>query len=514
MPHSVLIRPETEPTPEEVLQQLERILADSRFTSSVRQARFLDYVVRKVLEEKAAEIKEVVIATEVYGRPSDYDPKVDSIVRVEATRLRSKLESYYETQGAGDPVRITIPKGAYVPRLERSCACEVQQQAPALVFPVPPVSSVSPVAPVSRKSYARRHAWASLMIAALIAAGLLARGGGVDVTTGPDPAALAAWQEGNELLRQDPNSALADRGMPSVLERMLERYEFAVAKDATFARAWASLAEGYDYASAYAGRNFAEDARRAEAAARRAIALDDNLAKGHAMLALVLFSMRWDFAGAEREYRRAIELDPRAAFTIVEYADLLRETGRLDQAEAEIRKARALQPKSSVLAVKEAEIYLDRKQPDAAIATATSALQIQQDSRKAHVALGMAWEAKGDYERALACYRKALTISEQDRRALPALGYLLGRMRREEARAVARQLEDMNVRIRNCAYQVAVVHMGLGEHERALDWLERAFETRQAHVPFMGIDYRFQPLRQHPRFRALLEKLGLKAASS
>lgn len=111
---------------EEVMGQLERILADRRFASSKRNAGFLRYVVEKTLEGKAHEIKEVVIATDLYGRAANYDPKVDSLVRVEATRVRSKLQSYYQQSGRLDQVRITIPRGTYVPRFERVVAGEAR----------------------------------------------------------------------------------------------------------------------------------------------------------------------------------------------------------------------------------------------------------------------------------------------------------------------------------------------------------------------------------------------------
>jgi tetratricopeptide (TPR) repeat protein len=295
------------------------------------------------------------------------------------------------------------------------------------------------------------------------------------------------------------------------LERAIQRYELAVEKDPLFARAWASLAEGYDYAQAYVGRDWNEDARRAESAARRAIALDDQLAAGHAMLALTLFSVRWDFAAAEKEYRRTIELDPRSVYAIVEYADLLRDTGRAEQAATEVRKARALLPMVPVLAVKEAEIQLDQKQPDAAIQTANSALRMNRDYLRAHVVLGMAWEAKGDFEQALSEYRTVLNVSPHDRRALPALGYLLGKLgRRTEALSIATKLEDLTGRLRNMSYQLGVVYAGLGDSERALYWLERAHQTRQALVPFIAVDYRLRGLRDSPRFRSILDRLGLK----
>ena len=496
------------PAPTELRIELSRILADSRFTGSVRVAAFLRYVVEKTLEGEAAGIKEVTIATELYGRPGDYDPKVDSIVRVEATRLRSKLRDYYEHQGAENPVRIVIPKGSYVPRFEGRPPSAGDRRAPAL----------------SRRP-GTRWLWAALAVIGLVTPPWLWRESAQRQAQGrttrrsaahtPDPQALRAWQEGNELLALDPNNSSTDHSLPATLQRAVERYEFAIARDPLFDRAWASVAEVYEYAAAYAGRDHAEDTRRAEAAARHAVALNDNVAVSHAMLAMVLFYLRWDFEGAEREYRRAIELDPRSAFTIVEFADLLRETGCLEEAANQIRTARALMPDTPVLAAKEAEIYLEKNQPDAAMAAASAALQVSRDYRRAHVALGMAWELKGDFTRAIRHYRDALVMHPQDRQALPALGYALGRLGRiREAHAVARELEDRNQRVRNYSCHIALVYTGTGEYDRALDWLERAWQTRHMHLPFAVVEHRFAPLRPHPRFRAILARVGLPRSAA
>ena len=106
-----------EATPDEIRTQMERILANRRFAASERSATFLRYVVDRTLAGDSAGIKEVVIAVEIYGRSADYDPKIDSVVRVEASRMRAKLKSYYDEEGSLDPILITIPKGGYVPDL-------------------------------------------------------------------------------------------------------------------------------------------------------------------------------------------------------------------------------------------------------------------------------------------------------------------------------------------------------------------------------------------------------------
>ncbi len=487
------------PERDEILRQLERILIDRRFTSSERNAGFLRYVVKRTIEGKSDEIKEVVIANEIYGRSTDYNPKTESIVRVEATRLRSKLQSYYEQEGRDDCVRITIPRGSYVPCFERMSSTEPLCEPAGL----PQAEECAPREEREpdrrRPPFFSRRIWLLSCAAIGIAGGEFFRTASRTSARTPDSEAVIAWQEGNELLRQNPHSSAADYGAPTTLQRAIERYEFAVARSPEFADAWASLAEAYEYAFAYVGRDPVEDSRRAEMGARRAVALNDKLAYGHAMLALVLSYLKWDFWGAEAEYRKAITINPRNVYAVVEYADLLRQTGRVDQACSEIRKARALQPAMQVLAVKEAELQLDQRRPDTAIATARAAVRLGQDYPKAHVVLGTGWEAKGDFESALSEYRKALAINEYDRHALPAYGYLLGTMgRHEEARAIAERLEDMNTRIRNCAFQVAIVYAGMGEDKRALDWFERAYRTRQMAVPLAAVEYRFFSLHRYP----------------
>jgi tetratricopeptide (TPR) repeat protein len=486
---------------QEILAHLQQLLTDRRFALAERNASFLRFVVESTLNGKAGQIKETVIATEVYGRPSDYDPKADSIVRVEATRLRQKLRSYYENEGKDSAIRLHLPSGSYVPSFERLDEPPVSQ-APASEA-APGVSGMKPI----RKNSILAGAAVSLLTVLLF----------MQVTSGSKTAdwqrqeALAAWREGIDLMALDPHSAQTVNGPPGSLLRAIERLEFAVARNPSRAQTWASLAEAYDYASAYAGRDLAEDGHRMETAADRAIALDAQLAAGHHMRALFLKGIKWDFANAELSYKRALQLDPQNAYAVVEYTDLLRETGRIRQAAEEIRKARALLPGLPVLAVKEAEIQLDMGRTDAALATARSAVELQQTYLRAHVALGMAYERKGDREAALARYEHVLEVNPSDRRALPAYGYLLAKMgETAQARAIADRLEKMNSTVRNCAFQVAVVYAGFGEDELALSWLEKAWRTRQSQFPFAAAEYRFRRFHENARFRELLGRVGLK----
>jgi tetratricopeptide (TPR) repeat protein len=507
---------ELEISKEGILAHLEALLADRRFASAGRNAGFLRYVVERTLEGKADEIKETVIAIEVYGRASNYDPKTDSIVRVEASRLRQKLRSYYDNEGKSTEIRIHLPSGTYVPQFQ--CVASARAPEPpvlsgdrseAVVNPqVEPQSSE----PSQTAAARQRAAWAvvAAVLVVLLSLQIAKASKAVDSR---DPDALAAWQEGVALLQQDPHVGQSESGAPQTLLRAIERLEFSVARDPKLAPAWATLAEAYDYAYPFVGRDSAEDARRAEAAARRAIELDDKLAAGHHMLGLVLWMFKWDFQQAEASYNRALQLDPNNVYAAVEYADLLRETGRVEQAAQEMRRWRALLPALPQLASKDAEIQLDLGRPDAAIAAAHSALKLRRDYLRAHLALGGAFEMKGDTGAALARYEYVLAVDPLDRRALPAYGYLLARMGQpERAREVIQRLERTNSTLRNCAFQIAVVYAGLGEHDRALDWLERAWRTHQVHFPFAAVESRFRELHKYPRFQQLLDKVKLKPA--
>src|ERR1700679_1749771 len=103
-----------------IRQQLDRVLQSPGFARNERMSRFLQFVVQRTVEGRSAELKETVIATEVFGRPPDYNPKQDAVVRTEAGRLRARLAEYYHGGGAGDPVIIELPKGGYVPAFRQA----------------------------------------------------------------------------------------------------------------------------------------------------------------------------------------------------------------------------------------------------------------------------------------------------------------------------------------------------------------------------------------------------------
>jgi hypothetical protein len=173
----------------DVHAHLERVLADRRFASAERNAGFLRYVVESTLDGRAGKIKETVIGTEVYGRSTGYDPKSDSMVRVEASRLRQKLRSYYENEGELTAIRFHLPSGSYVPLFERRDVAPILEGTSSAVVPKPLIAPTATVVLVRSNFFQNRRivvgAGASLL--ALLFSLQVARGSRSAGSQDPEP---------------------------------------------------------------------------------------------------------------------------------------------------------------------------------------------------------------------------------------------------------------------------------------------------------------------------------------
>src|SRR3954471_13045207 len=114
--------PPTDIPPVLIEAELAKILSSRAFAKADRSSRFLRFVVQQHLQGKASEIKEYVVGTEVFGKKADFDPRTDAIVRAEANRLRARLDQYYSSEGKYDSIRISVPRGSYVPQIEQNSA--------------------------------------------------------------------------------------------------------------------------------------------------------------------------------------------------------------------------------------------------------------------------------------------------------------------------------------------------------------------------------------------------------
>jgi tetratricopeptide (TPR) repeat protein len=245
---------------------------------------------------------------------------------------------------------------------------------------------------------------------------------------------------------------------------------------------------------------------------RAALDLDD-LAEAHAAAADIRFFYDWDLPGAEREYLRSLELNPSFNYARTYYAQLLSALQRHDEARRQVEEARRLDPQSGEAVRMQALIhYYARAYRDAADVL-EQALLMQPDAAGTYLLLGRVAEAEGRYADALELTTRAADLSDGGgvplRVNLVRLEALNGR--RDQAQKALEALlgEASERRIHVSARDLGYVQLGLGHVEEALAAFERSLEERDPSLVWLGVDPRCDELRQHPRFRAILQTIGL-----
>jgi TolB-like protein/Tfp pilus assembly protein PilF len=280
----------------------------------------------------------------------------------------------------------------------------------------------------------------------------------------------------------------------------------AVARNPADARAYAGLALGY----ATLGHGVAppEDAwARARAAALRAVALDPNLAEGHAALADVKYYYEWDWEGAEQAFRRANELNPNLAMNHYHYAWYLATLDRLDEAIVEHKLARDLDPLTAIHTGWLGGLYIMAGRPDEAIREAKAAIELQPDAPVGYLVLGDAYLEKGMFEEAIATHREASVKLPRARWFLAHTLAVAGRT--DEARQIAATLEAEKPNAWN-SFGLGAIYSALGDQDRAFQWL--AAEPHHAWLPSVRNIYWFKGLRGDPRLAQLVERMHLPPA--
>jgi serine/threonine-protein kinase len=287
-------------------------------------------------------------------------------------------------------------------------------------------------------------------------------------------------------------------------------FEQAIAEDPSYALAYTGLADCYalevDYRSVPVGAGFA----KAKEYARRAIALDDSLAEAHASLAWSLFVYDWEWEGAEREFRRAIELDPRYATAHQWYAFLLASRGALGEALVEGHTAVELDPGSVSARRSLGWEYYYARRFDQARYHLDRAIAMNPNAEETYRVLGLTLAVEGEAEEAVRVLAEAATMPGTSTYTRATLGYALARAGREaEARAVLAELEAHARTGYVSPVAFATTLLGLSDVERALDWTERALEARRGWLAYLRVNPLLDPLRGHPRFAALVERMRL-----
>src|SRR5437870_602199 len=295
----------------------------------------------------------------------------------------------------------------------------------------------------------------------------------------------------------------------SDLKKSIDYFEQAIAADPNYALAYAGVADGYVWLPGYTAGTPRDCYPKATAAAKKALELDDNLAEAHTTLAIAIWLYDFDFAQANREFQRAIELNPNYAIGRQQYGNItLSALGRFDDAIAEGKRAVELDPLSLVINSDLAVGYHYARRYDEAIAQFRKTLEMDPGYYFAYVNLGQALEMKGARDSAIAEYQKARALNDD-----PSVLGLLARIyaasgNKTESLKILEQLKDLSKQRYVAAYSFGLVYLGLGENEEALRWFEQRYQQLSgSKVGWIRVDPLLDPLRSDPRFEALAEKI-------
>ncbi|MBO0860422.1 MAG: protein kinase [Chloracidobacterium sp.] len=296
------------------------------------------------------------------------------------------------------------------------------------------------------------------------------------------------------------------------LRKAIENFEEAIKLDDGYALAYAGLADCYCLASIYGGPAPKAVMPRAKAAAMKSLDLDDGLAETHTSLAAALVWFDWDWEAGEREFKRAIELNPHYAVAHHWYGSvLLSAQGRFDEALASERRALELEPLSLVINSNLGFICYQASRFDEAIEHLRRTLEMDDGFVYARFHLGLCHAHRGEHDTAIAELRLAIEQAG-GRGALiqAALGYAYAVAgRREEALRILAQLQTLPMNRDVSPFYLAMIQAGLDDREQALKWLESACEERYNWMVWLGVDPMFAKLRDDERFKTMLHKIGL-----
>jgi len=300
---------------------------------------------------------------------------------------------------------------------------------------------------------------------------------------------------------------------PDGLQTAVRYFESAVARNPDYAAAYSGLADSYANLGLW-GLPGQEALAKAKTAADKAIAIRETLAEGHASRAFLAMSYELDWATAEREFRRALELNPSYAFAHHRYGYLLMLMRRWDQSETELKKAQELDPLSMIINANIGfRLYMMRRY-DAAIAHWNNNLQMDPHFMLLHSYKGMAYVMKGQHADALASFEQARSVSG-DANQIASLGYIYGMMgRKEDAQRELARLRELAKQRFVPAFYIALLYTGLRDTDHAFEWLEKAHQERSGYLMEVHVDPMFDPLRSDPRFQRFVQRLGLDATTS
>jgi TolB-like protein/DNA-binding winged helix-turn-helix (wHTH) protein/Tfp pilus assembly protein PilF len=293
------------------------------------------------------------------------------------------------------------------------------------------------------------------------------------------------------------------------LQQAIEYFQQAVNEDPEYARAYAGLAESYALMGGYTGLPAKEFIPKARAAARRALEIDEQLPEAHTALAVIAQNYDWDWATAEREYRRAIQLNPNYATGHHWYAECLALQGRFGEAFPEMESARQLDPLSLIISTDYGAILYFSRQYDRAIEQFRGVLDVEPNFPRARM-LTWAYAQQGLFTDALAETEEWRRRDDSPPWSWAMIAYVSGRSGDQARTKLAlQQLEQSNRHQAVDSLAFAVAYIGMRDNEKALLWLEKACLEHSSSLTAIKVDPTYDPLRSDPRFQKLVRRVGL-----
>jgi eukaryotic-like serine/threonine-protein kinase len=299
-----------------------------------------------------------------------------------------------------------------------------------------------------------------------------------------------------------------NKGRGEGLNKAVEHFELAIAKDPGDASAYAGLAEAHiglssDYVRPH------EAMPKAKTAALTALKLDESLAEAHAALGFIHLIYDWDGPAAERELRRAIQLNPSLATARLNYSAYLGTQGRHDQAVQEVRRAVALDPLSARTHANGTGILIVAGRLDEAIELAQKGLELEPNNGFVLALQGVAYAEKGRFQEAVSNLQKAAQLDKNP--TILAFGAHVHALagQRDEARKLIRSVEEGTQNRYFCPYEIGAAYVCLGEHDTAVKYFRQGIKDRADCMAWLGVEPWIEPFRSDPRYAQILREVGL-----
>lgn len=297
--------------------------------------------------------------------------------------------------------------------------------------------------------------------------------------------------------------------LPDEIRRGIGYFQQAIDLDPNYALAYAGIADAYRSLAVGSEISPAESLTRSRTAANRAIEIDDTLSDGHATLGMTMFWGSWDWSGAETQFRRAIELNPNDTNAHLFYAHLLSNMGRHQESLNEVRLARELDPLFPFAGALEGQFLCHAGKFDEALDRLTKTFELAPNFWMPHLFASAVYLKKEMYPEALAEARKARALSTASTYSLGTESYTLSKMgNREEAQKVLQEMLEISRTRGMPPTHIALAYNGLGDDERALEWLEKGFTEHDPKMAFLKIEPKWNNLRSSPRFIELMKRMN------